>query len=149
MRPNALVGFAAAILGGLYTIQVHRLPKAIAGDASSPVSFPLALGLLMTVLGILLVLQEARHGLTNLEGVKRPAFTAPSLRTIFKTVAASLLYAFLFERLGFFVSTLGFLGTLLYLINGRRAWKLNAALALGFTLGAWALFVQLFELPLP
>jgi len=149
MRPNALVGFAAAILGGLYTIQVHRLPKAMAGDASSPVAFPLGLGLLMTTLGILLVFQEARHGLTNLEGVRRPAFRSPSLRIIFKTAATSLLYAFLFERLGFFFSTLGFLCTLQYLMNGRRTWKLNAALALGFTFVAWALFVQLFELPLP
>lgn len=149
MRPNALVGFAAAFLGVLYTILVLRIPKAIAGNASSPVSFPIGLGILMAGLGILLVLQEARHGLWNLEGVKRPAFKASSLGLLFKIAASSLLYAFLFERLGFFLSTLGFLGAMLFLVNGRQAWKLNASLALGFTLGAWVLFARLFELSLP
>jgi putative tricarboxylic transport membrane protein len=149
MRPNALVGFVAALFGGFYTIQAFRLPRPMAGNPPGPASFPIGLGILMTCLGILLVLREARHGLTNLEGTRRPHFPASTLRLVFKTAAAGLLYAFLLEPLGFFFSTLGFLGALSFLMNGRNAWKLNAALSLLFTFGAWIVFVRLFELSLP
>jgi putative tricarboxylic transport membrane protein len=50
---------------------------------------------------------------------------------------------------GFIPSTLVFLGAMLFLINGSRAWKLNAVITLGFTFGAWYVFVRLFQINLP
>lgn len=149
MRPNALVGFAALFLGIVYTIQAFNLPKAMIGNPWAPVFFPIGIGLLMAALGLLLVVIEARKGLTNLEGVKRPKFQASSLKLIFGAAALCILYALIFERLGFIISTLIFLGALLFLINGPRAWKLNTGLTLGFTFGAWYTFVKLFQINLP
>jgi len=149
MRPNALVGFTALFLGIVYAIQAFNLPKAMIGNPWAPVYFPVGLGILMACLGLLQIVLEARKGLTNLEGVKRPKFQASSLKLIFGAAALCILYALIFERLGFIVSTLIFLGALLFLINGTRAWKLNAILTLGFTFGAWYTFVKLFQINLP
>uniref|UniRef100_UPI0033241479 tripartite tricarboxylate transporter TctB family protein n=1 Tax=Aminomonas paucivorans TaxID=81412 RepID=UPI0033241479 len=82
MRPNAWVGLAAVVLGVLYGIQAWHLPKALIGNPWAPVYFPLGLGILMTVLGALLLFQEARKGLTNLEGTKPPRFDRRSLGLI-------------------------------------------------------------------
>lgn len=149
MRPNALVGFTALFLGVVYAIQAFNLPKAMIGNPWAPVYFPIGLGILMAALGLLQVVLEARKGLTNLEGVKRPKFQASSLKLIFGAAALCVLYAIIFERLGFIISTLVFLGSLLFLINGARAWKLNTGLTLGFTFGAWYTFVKLFQINLP
>ena len=149
MRPNALVGFTALFLGIVYAIQAFNLPKAMIGNPWAPVYFPVGLGILMACLGLLQVVLEARKGLTNLEGVKRPKFQASSLKLIFGAAALCILYALIFERLGFIISTLIFLGALLFLINGPKAWKLNSILTAGFTFGAWYMFVKLFQINLP
>ncbi|MFA0887967.1 MAG: tripartite tricarboxylate transporter TctB family protein [Synergistales bacterium] len=149
MRPNALVGFTAIFIGVVYAVQALHLPKAMIGNPWAPVYFPVGLGILMAALGLLLVALEARKGLTNLEGVKRPKFQAASLKLIFGAAALCILYALLFEHAGFILSTLVFLGALLFLINGPRAWKLNGALTLGFTFSAWYTFVKLFQINLP
>ena len=149
MRPNALVGFTALFLGIVYAIQAFNLPKAMIGNPWAPVYFPIGLGILMACLGLLQIVLEARKGLTNLEGVKRPKFQASSLKLIFGAAALCILYALIFERLGFIISTLIFLGALLFLINGPKAWKLNSILTAGFTFGAWYMFVKLFQINLP
>jgi putative tricarboxylic transport membrane protein len=149
MRPNALVGFTAFFLGIVYAIQAFNLPKAMIGNPWAPVYFPIGLGILMACLGLLQIVLEARKGLKNLEGVKRPKFQASSLKLIFGAAALCILYALIFEKLGFIISTLIFLGALLFLINGTRAWKLNAILTLGFTFGTWYTFVKLFQINLP
>lgn len=149
MRPNALVGFTALFLGVIYAVQAFNLPKAMIGNPWAPVYFPIGLGILMAALGLLQIVLEARKGLTNLEGVKRPKFQASSLKLIFGAAALCILYAFIFEKLGFIPSTLVFLGALLFLINGPRAWKLNSTLTVCFTLGAWYIFVKLFQINLP
>jgi putative tricarboxylic transport membrane protein len=149
MRPNALVGFAAFFTGIVYAIQAFNLPKAMIGNPWAPVYFPVGLGILMAALGLLLIVLEARKGLQNLEGVKRPKFQASSLKLIFGAAALCILYALIFERVGFIPSTLVFLGALLSLINGSKAWKLNTVITLGFTFGAWYVFVRLFQINLP
>ncbi len=149
MRPNALVGLSAIFIGIVYTIQAFHLPKAMIGNPWAPVYFPVGLGILMAGLGLLLVVLEAKKGLTNLEGVKRPNFQAASLKLIFGTAGLCILYALIFERLGFILATLIFLGALLFLINGPKAWKINTILTLGFTFGAWYVFVKLFQINLP
>jgi putative tricarboxylic transport membrane protein len=144
-----LVGFTALFLGIVYAIQAFNLPKAMIGNPWAPVYFPIGLGILMACLGLLQIVLEARKGLTNLEGVKRPKFQASSLKLIFGAAVLCILYALIFERLGFIISTLIFLGALLFLINGPRAWKLNSILTVGFTFGAWYIFVKLFQINLP
>jgi putative tricarboxylic transport membrane protein len=149
MRPNALVGFTAFFVGIVYAVQAFHLPKAMIGNPWAPVYFPIGLGVLMAALGLLLVVLEARKGLRNLEGVKRPKFQASSLKLIFGAAGLCVLYALLFERVGFIPSTLVFLGALLSLINGPKAWKINTLITLGFTFGAWYTFVKLFQINLP
>ncbi len=148
MRPNALVGFTAVFIGVAYGTMATGLQGHPSGN--QPVSlFPVGLGFLMAVLGLFQVVLEARKGRLNLEGTPPVVLPASSLRPVLGAAGLCLFYVLALERLGFILSTTVFLGGLLFLVNGRRAWKTNAVLTLLFSLGTWALFTRVFDLYLP
>jgi len=147
MRPNALVGLTAVFLGVAYGTMASGLRGHPSGNQVS--LFPLGLGFLMAALGLLQVVLEARKGRLSLEGTPSPFLTASSLKPVLVTAGLSLFYVFALERLGFILSTAVFLGGLLFLVNGARAWKTNTALTLLFSLGAWFLSTRVFHLYLP
>lgn len=148
MRPNALVGFTAVFLGVAYGTMASGLRGHPSGNQSVSL-FPLGLGFLMTALGLLQVVLEARKGRPSPEGTPPAALPAPSLKPVLATAGLCLFYVFALESLGFLLSTAVFLGGLLFLVNGARAWKTNTALTLLFSLGAWFLSTRVFHLYLP
>jgi len=148
MRPNALVGFTAVFVGVAYGTMASGLRGHPSGSEAVSL-FPVGLGFLMAVLGLFQVALEARKGRLNLEGTPPAVLPASSLKPVLGAVGLCLFYVFTLERLGFILSTIVFLGGLLFLANGTRAWKANTALALLFSIGAWALFTRVFHLYLP
>ncbi|MCX7827764.1 MAG: tripartite tricarboxylate transporter TctB family protein [Thermanaerothrix sp.] len=149
MRPNLWVGSAAILIGVVYTIQAFMLPKAMVGNPWAPLYFPIGLGLLMVALGGILVLLEVRKGLKPSGGTSMVHFNPSSLRLIAGTSAACVVYAAMFERIGFVPSTALFLGAMLFMVNGIKSWKLNLVISAAFTAGAWYTFVKLFQINLP
>ncbi|WP_281744282.1 tripartite tricarboxylate transporter TctB family protein [Thermanaerovibrio acidaminovorans] len=149
MRPNLLVGVVSVLIGATYTAQAFMLPKAMVGNPWAPLYFPIGLGLLMIALGTLLIVLEVRKAVKGVDDYKRPKFTASSIKLIAGTSAACVTYALIFEDLGFIPSSLLFLGSLLSMINGLKAWKINGVITLGFTFGAWFTFVKIFQINLP
>lgn len=149
MRPNAWVGLASIILGVSYGIQAIGLPRAPIGNPMAPIYFPLGLAGLMVFLGALLFITEARKGLNSDDKNKRPKFHFESMKLIFAVILFCLIYTVLFERLGFVLSTIIFLMSMLMVVNGAKKWVQNAVITVGFSLGAWYLFVQVFQISLP
>lgn len=150
VRPNILVGVSAVLIGVVYTAQAFGLPKAMVGNPWAPLYFPIGLGILMTGLGLLLILLDLRKALAKAsDGATLPRFNRFSLLLILGTSVACVAYAMVFEKLGFVVSTIAFLGALLFMINGPKAWKMNVVITLGFVSSAWYIFVRLFQINLP
>ena len=73
---------------------------------------------------------------------------ATLLRIIF-TIVFALVYALLFEPLGFLISTILFLGAVLFLINGFKHWFQNILVTIIFSAIAWYTFSQLLDVSLP
>lgn len=149
MRPNAWVGLASILMGLAYGIQAFNLPRAPIGNPMGPIYFPLGLAGLMIFLGALLFVTEARKGLNSDDKSKRPKFHFESMKLILAVIVCCLLYTVLFERLGFVLSTIIFLMSMLMVVNGSKQWLLNAVVTVGFSLGAWYLFVRVFQISLP
>lgn len=149
MRPNLLVGFVAILIGVVYTSQAFMLPKAMVGNPWAPLYFPIGLGMLMVALGGILVLSEMRKGLKPSGDTSVVRFNPSALRLIAGTSAACVIYALMFERIGFLPSTALFLGAMLFMVNGLKSWKLNLVISAAFTFGAWYTFVKLFQINLP
>ena len=149
MRRDTIVGLVSLCFGAVYTIQAFQLPKASIGNPWAPIYFPATLGVLTMLLGLAVLLvdrKRAAEGHRDKAGkAKDPGYWILTGGTILLSVA----YGFLFEHIGFISSTLLFLGGLLFLVNGKSAWKLNSIITVLFTLGLWVVFVKAFHIKLP
>jgi len=68
---------------------------------------------------------------------------------IISTLVLAIIYAFVFEKIGFLISTILFLGGLLFVINGRKKWVTNIVISFVFSFTAWYAFSQLLKVSLP
>ncbi|WP_250543369.1 tripartite tricarboxylate transporter TctB family protein, partial [Staphylococcus pseudoxylosus] len=60
-----------------------------------------------------------------------------------------IIYAFIFEPFGFLISTILFLGCIMFLINGYKRWLQNILVTVIFSGIAWYTFSQLLDVSLP
>lgn len=78
------------------------------------------------------------------------SFTLDSnLKKIGLTCLFSILYAILFDKLGYVISTILFLQGVLFLFNGFKKWKTNTVVVLIFSLFIYILFSKLLGVYLP
>lgn len=157
MSGDSVVGALAVLIGIVYSLQTLRLPKALIGNPWAPMYFPLGIGAVMTILGAALLsssLRSARRrapAATRQDGEPqaKPAVDKEFPRLALGTIGLCVLYAAAFTRLGFVVSTLLFLGAMLFLVNGARRWLTNIIVSVAFTYGTWFAFERLLMIHLP
>jgi len=148
MTINVVTGILAFLLGVGYSYLAWTLPRATVGNPLAPLIFPLMLGGGMTLLGILLLIQEAVRA-SRKEG-KPVSFTFTQYGKSIATVSLLCgLYAFFFERIGYLLSTFLFLSIVLYLFNGKERWKSILSISLGFSVGVYVLFGEVLSIQLP
>ena len=151
MKYTGITGVAALIFGILYTYQAHNLPRASIGNPMAPVYFPFALGVLMILFGVYLTALALKDGeFTELKkrasSFKGFDYTA---KTIAVTCAVSIVYARIFNHVGFVLATIFFLGSILFKINGKAQWKTNSLVAIIFSVSVYMLFSRVFGIYLP
>ena len=147
INSNVLVGIVFTLFGIIYSLQAYNLPKATIGNPWAPIYFPLGLGILMTVLGIVLTIAEYSRG--EVEKKAKEPKNKNYIKLIIGTIILGIIYALIFNTVGFRISTLIFLGGILTLVNGHNAWKTNIIIAVCFTFGVWYVFEKIFMTTLP
>ncbi|MBB6480210.1 tripartite tricarboxylate transporter TctB family protein [Spirochaeta isovalerica] len=148
MNISLLSGILALLIGLIYTVMTFLLPEASIGRPMEPKIFPMALGMLMIILSSILLVQETKKSRKS----EQPAgkFTIDSnLKNIGLTCLFSILYAILFDKLGYVISTILFLEGELFLFNGAKKWKINSIVAVVFSLFIYILFSKLLGVYLP
>jgi len=126
------------------------LPDASVGRAYEPRIFPLMLGVTLIILSISLIYRELKNAeKMKDEEVKQPFYKESGFRKILLTCGFSVLYALLFDKAGYVISTVLFLELELTLFNGRKNWKINTAVALIFSLFIYIVFSKLLGVYLP
>ncbi|KUK01951.1 MAG: Putative tricarboxylate transport protein TctB, partial [Thermotoga sp. 50_1627] len=120
---------AVAVLafGLIYTMSAWRLPRAPVGNSFGPVYFPLGLGVLVSVIGLLMLVQSLR---THQETARKPSKLSVRM---WIAVLFCVGYALTFDRFGFMISTFVFLTSFLLLLNGLKKWPLCLTIALLYT----------------
>lgn len=160
MNGDFVVGALAVLIGLVYSLKALRLPRALIGNPWAPMYFPLGIGAAMTILGAVLCVSSLRsarkHDPVHTarapkdgESPTKPAVDKEFPRLALGTIGLCVLYAATFTRLGFVVSTLLFLGALLFLVNGAKRWLANIIVSAAFTFGAWFTFERLLMIHLP
>jgi len=150
MKKDTLIGLSSIILGLLYTYKTLGLPRASIGNPMAPLYFPLSLGVLMILMGIIAILVEMSKK-TNLEDKKeiKEEKDKSYVKLIVGTVIASIIYTVLFDKIGFIISTLLFLSFILFMVNGKDKWITNLLVSVLFSFSVWYIFEKLINISLP
>lgn len=155
-KGSLISGVIVLVLGLVYVVMTLLLPKAAVGLANAPKVFPMGLGVIMIVLGAMLVVQQlilvkkqgpvevkARPGKEKVEGGSQHT------REIVLTVINGVVYAFLFDTLGYVLATIVFLGCELLLFSGKARWKMILLVSILFSMSIYILFNQILGVYLP
>ncbi len=137
------------LIGIVYSIQSYQLPRAAVGNIMAPVYFPLGLGILMFIFGLVVFVQTlVKEGWKdkNTEKQKGISYTT---KLITYTSLISVIYALIFDKAGYVLSTIFFLGAILFVVNGKRQWKMNLIISISFSLGIYIIFSKLLGIILP
>jgi putative tricarboxylic transport membrane protein len=137
------------VLGAaIYLHADSRLPQLQIGDPMGPQVFPALIGIGLLASGLLLAAETRRK--RRRAGDVTPADPAGRQHQLILigVVMWTALYYLAFEPVGYLISTLVYMFVLLACFN-RGRWGMNAACAVGFTLAAYAVFVELLQVALP
>ena len=133
------------LFGLIYLVLTLNIPTSNIGNPNSLMYFPILVGLLLLIMSIVYFFQEfkKRHE-TFSQLLERKTFIR-----IVLTITLTIIYALIFERLGFLISTIIFLGAIMFLINGYKRWLQNILVTVIFSGIAWYTFAQLLNVSLP
>lgn len=135
-------------IGAFFLISSFNLPRSPLGNPNELLYFPLMISVMIIGLSVYYFFREWK--------LRKEKFENFSLikigRTPFLligTIILMIIYTLIFERVGFLISTMLFLGSLLFLLNGKRRWKLNIITSVLFTFITWYSFGVLLQVSLP
>ena len=110
---------------------------------TGPRAFPVLLGMVLAGLGVAVALNPDPVGDTVKPVTRREVIVAVG------TIGVLVLYAFLLQRVGFLIATPAAIAITMWGLVRERSVTRIAVLAIGFTLGCWAIFDALLGTPLP
>lgn len=131
-----------------FLIGSFAIPKATLGNPNGPSYFPIGLSVFMFILSVVYLFNELKTVKVFHGGIK-DLLDKKTLRLIGITIILGVTYSFIFDRLGFLISTIIFLGLLLFYLNGLKKWLVNIIVTLSFSFITWYGFSQLLGVSLP
>lgn len=145
---DRIIIFLTVTLAAVYLYATEQLPSLEISDPLGPKAFPRLLGiaLLLTAGGLLLEMRRTRKAKAAVD----KAGTAGGYRSYLVVGAAvvwTALYFAVFERLGYAVSTAGYLlGLMAYFHRGR--WRVNLLTSVLYSLISYWMFAKLLDVRL-
>ena len=146
---NMLAGFFSFIFGTIYFLLTINTDRATVGNPLAPLVFPVIVAVGLIILGLYLIISEVLKKKMFERKQQRGASEIYQLRLIIFTCISALLYALLFEKTGYVISTIIFIGSILFLLRGVKKWKSNCTIAFVFSVGIYVVFVNALGIPLP
>lgn len=152
MSLSTIMSMVVTLIGALYTFSTLMLPAARIGNPTAPKVFPLILGIALLILGFLLIVAELRN-LPKTEEEKKKAKASlafgPVEKNIIFTILNGILYALLFNPIGYIFSTFIFLNLQLLIFRGKQKWLNSMLISTIFAVFAFLLFNTFLGVFLP
>ena len=146
-----LSGTLSVIIGIVYGILAYNIKRSPMGNPLAPSLFPLILAAGMVIFGVMLLiksdLQATKRAFEKIKTTKT-ANDILSNKMIIATIVASVVYALIFEHLGYIISTILFIGFILTITNGRK-WVKNLIISVVFSIAVYYIFNNLLGIVLP
>lgn len=140
--------FFTVVVGIVFLIASLNLPKSNLGNPNGPIYFPVLIAVILIVSGLVYLFQEIKaRGFAFKDFAALREGKSPMYLGI--TLVLMIFYTIAFERIGFLLSTILFLGGLLFLLNGAKKWLANVLVAIIFSFVTWYAFGTLLQVSLP
>lgn len=117
-------------------------------NPNEPIYFPLIASIGLFIFSLAYFVQERRKQQVENEDLEKLTQRG-TLKIILTLVTLALVYTLIFELVGFLISTIFFLGAILFFLNGRKKWVLNVSVALLSSFTFWYLFDGILKVNLP
>jgi putative tricarboxylic transport membrane protein len=153
MFADRVIAICVIVFAALYLWATSQIPSLEIGDPLGPKAFPDLLGIGLLLAAVLLFVETIKK---KAEGEPEPAPKSEvatkeelgHLVVIAGVCAWTALYYAVFEQLGYILSTTIFLFGLTSYFS-RRRWVMNATTVVLFSVGSYALFVDVLGVTLP
>ena len=149
MTINLVSSIITIAVGLTYMIMAFNFPDATVGRPMEPKIFPIILGIALTILGLALLIQELMKNSKNKEKETIKLSFGNNGKKIAITVVNAIVYAILFNILGYVLSTIIFLEVELLIFGGLKSWKVSTIVSVLFSVIAFIIFNTLLGLYLP
>ena len=161
MNISIISSILSLFIGIIYTVLALALPKASIGSPHEPKIFPMGLGIILIIISFILLIQELFKQNKQKREIEQDKQENSKDRKKFKldndvikillTSLFALIYALLFNRLGYVISTVIFLQSVLWLFNGfkDKKWILNTIISVVFGVSVYILFSVILGVYLP
>ncbi|TKZ35747.1 tripartite tricarboxylate transporter TctB family protein [Brachyspira catarrhinii] len=149
MTINLVSSIITIAVGLTYMIMAFNFPDATVGRPMEPKIFPIMLGIALTILGLALLIQELMKIQKNKDKETIKLSFGNNGKKIAITVVNAIVYAILFNILGFVLSTIIFLEVELLIFGGLKSWKVSTIVSVLFSVIAFIIFNTLLGLYLP
>ena len=147
MSPSILTSLFITALGLVYAFATFMLPRAVLGRPHEPKIFPALLAFCLIVFGAAQLLADIRA--RQAERAAAKPFSPRYAVQILATIGNGVLYALLFEPVGFVLSTICFLMVEFVIFDGLKIWKRGLVIAVVFTVIIYLVFGLLLGIVLP
>lgn len=149
MNASMIMSVVVTMIGFVYTFSAFLLPDAKIGVPYEPKIFPAILGVCLLLLGTVLIVQEIRLLTKSKETATKASFIGEEQKNILFTLLNGFLYAVLFDRIGYVLSTFIFLNIQLFIFRGKKTWKSTLLISFIFSVVAFLLFNTMMGVYLP
>ena len=151
MTINLVSSIITIAVGLTYMIMAFNFPDATIGRPMEPKIFPIMLGIVLTILGLALLIEELIKNSKNKDANKETIKLSfgNNGKKIAITVINAIAYALLFNILGYVLSTIIFLEIELLIFGGLKSWKISTIVSVIFSIIAFLIFNTLLGLYLP
>lgn len=151
MTINLVTSIITIAVGLTYMIMAFNFPDATIGRPMEPKIFPIMLGIVLTILGLALLIEELIKNSKNKDANKETIKLSfgNNGKKIAITIVNAIAYAILFNILGYIISTIIFLEIELLIFGGLKSWKVSTIVSVLFSVIAFLIFNTFLGLYLP
>lgn len=152
MLPISLISsFCLTVLGIGYGIATFMLEDAALGRAKEPKVFPALLAILLIVCSVVLLLREIKkfQQEKNADSSAKSALFTKTNGQILITLINGVIYALIFELIGYVFATFIFLMVQFFIFGGLKSLKTGAIISVIFSLLIFFTFDKLLGIVLP
>ena len=148
---NSLTAIITILVGLIFGLLTIMTPDASIGNPDAPKYFPLGLSAAMLILGIILFV---RSDMGKTKDSLKALFNATKDdkkigKFILITSAICILYALIFDHVGYIIATFIFMELMLFITNGKEKLLTNTIVSLVFSVGVFYVFNNLLGVVLP